>query len=178
MRAAGLACRRHPANLDEAAIRRRLRGLGAARAARALAEAKAEAVSRRRPGAVVVGADQILVQGRRWFEKPGTKARAAADLRLLSGRVHTLVSAVAVARDGRCLWSHVVPARLTMRRLSPAEIDSYLRAAGPSALAAVGAYEIESVGVGLFERVEGDYFAVLGLPLLPLLAYLRRAGLR
>lgn len=177
MKAAGLDCRRDPADLDEAAIRDRLKARGAVVAARALAKAKAEAVSKRRPGATVIGADQILVLGVTMFEKPKTKARAAADLRRLSGRSHRLISAVAVARDGRALWSRVATAKLTMRTMSRAEIAAYLDAAGPDVLGSVGAYQVEGLGIRLFEKIDGDYFTVLGLPLLPLLGYLRRAGL-
>lgn len=129
------------------------------------------------PDAAVIGADQILVLGRALFEKPTTKARAAADLERLSGRRHRLVSAVAVACQGRVRWSHVATARLTMRRLSRAEIAAYLDAAGPEVLGSVGAYQVEALGIRLFERIDGDYFTVLGLPLLPLLGYLRRVGL-
>ena len=177
MKAAGLDCRRDPADLDEAAIRDRLKARGAVVAARAIAKAKAEAVSARRPGATVIGADQILVLGATMFEKPTTKVQAAADLRRLSGRSHRLISAVAVARDGRVQWNHVATAKLTMRTMSRAEIAAYLDAAGRDVLGSVGAYQVEGLGIRLFEKIDGDYFTVLGLPLLPLLGYLRRAGL-
>ncbi|MFZ0767056.1 MAG: Maf family protein, partial [Bradyrhizobium sp.] len=131
------------------------------------------AVSVRRQGRYVVGADQTLALGTRIFNKPSGRAQAADQLRALSGHCHELHAAVAVARDGKLLFDHVSIARMTMRRLDDAEIDSYLEEAGDAVTSSVGAYQLEALGVHLFERIEGDHFTILGLPLLPLLAFMR-----
>jgi len=141
-----------------------------------LARAKAEAVARRHPGALVIGADQILESDGRWFEKPKDAADAAATLKALAGRTHRLISAVAVSRDDGTAWEHVETARLTMRRLSDADIGRYLKDAGPAVLESVGAYRLEGIGARLFTAIDGDYFTILGLPLLPLLGFLRAAS--
>ena len=126
---------------------------------------------------MVIGADQILDCDGTWFEKPASRAEAASHLKTLSGRTHRLISAVCMMRDGQGLWSHVDSARLTMRPLSEAFIADYLDRAGVSALESVGAYRLEGLGAQLFSEVDGDFFTVLGMPLFPLLAFLRRAGL-
>ena len=138
-----------------------------------LARAKALSVSSRQPGKYVIGADQTLALGGRLFSKPTGRAQAAEQLRALAGRSHELHSAVAVVRDGKILFEAVAIAGMTMRRLGDAEIDVYLDQAGEAVTSSVGAYQLEGLGVHLFERIEGDYFTILGLPLLPLLAFLR-----
>jgi len=139
-----------------------------------LARSKAMAVAARRQNRLVLGADQTLALGDRRFSKPADRAAAAVQLRALSGTAHHLHSAICVVCDGRVAFEHCGTAKLTMRPLSEEMIDAYLTAAGTAALASVGAYQIEGIGIHLFERIEGDHFTILGLPLLPLLAYLRR----
>ncbi|MBR0968466.1 Maf family protein [Bradyrhizobium diazoefficiens] len=138
-----------------------------------LAREKARAVSIDRPGSCVIGADQTLALRMRLFNKPAGRAQALAQLRDLAGRSHELNSAVAVARDGRIVFEDVSVARMTMRQMSEAELSAYLDAAGDAVTTSVGAYQLESLGIHLFERIEGDHFTILGLPLLPLLAFLR-----
>lgn len=138
-----------------------------------LGREKALSVSMRQSGNYVVGADQTLALGNRLFSKPAGRAEAAEQLRGLAGCSHELHSAVAVARDGRILFEAVAVARMTMRQLSRAEIRAYLDEAGEAVTSSVGAYQLEGLGVHLFERIEGDHFTILGLPLLPLLAFLR-----
>jgi septum formation protein len=138
-----------------------------------LAREKALAVSMRQPGKFVIGADQTLALGKRLFSKPGGRSQAAEQLRSLAGRSHELHSAVAVARDGKILFESADIARMTMRRLSEAEIEAYLNEAGEAVTTSVGAYQLEGLGIHLFERIEGDHFTILGIPLLPLLAFLR-----
>jgi septum formation protein len=152
------------------------RGADARSVAASLAEAKAVAVSAATPGALVIGADQTLECGGDLFDKPASAAEAARQLRSLGGRAHRLVSALCVAQGGAALWRHADEARLTMRRLSDDFIAEYVDRAGPEALDAVGTYRLEGLGVNLFTRIDGDYFVILGLPLLPLLAFLRRHG--
>jgi len=176
--AAGIAFERKAAAVDEAEMKAALRAEGVSPddAATALAELKAMRVSRNSPGALVIGADQLLVCDGEWFDKPADRAAAAASLRALSGRAHDLVSAACVVRDGARLWHAVDRATLHMRALDPAFIEAYLDAAGPPALDSVGVYQLEALGAHLFARIEGDYFTILGLPLLPLLAFLREHG--
>jgi septum formation protein len=138
-----------------------------------LAREKAISVSSRQPDRFVVGADQTLALGARLFSKPAGRAQAADQLRALAGRSHELHSAVAVARDGKILFEGAAIARMTMRRLGEAEIDAYLDEAGEAVTTSVGAYQLEGLGVHLFEHIEGDHFTILGLPLLPLLGFLR-----
>jgi septum formation protein len=174
---AGLPFEAIPADLDERAIQAGS-GLSApGEIAPLLARAKALDVAGRKPGRLVIGADQTLALGERLFNKPAGRADAAAQLRLLAGATHALHSAVAVARDGEVLFSDVAVARLTMRALSEADISAYLDAAGAAVTHSVGAYQLERLGIHLFERVDGDHFTVLGLPLLPLLGFLRGLGL-
>ena len=142
-----------------------------------LARQKARSVSVRLSGRFVIGADQTLALGEQLFSKPAGRAQAAEQLRALAGRSHELHSAVAVARDGKILFTDVTIARMTMRPLGEAEIEAYLDAAGEAVASSVGAYQLEGLGVHLFERIEGDHFTILGLPLLPLLAFLRSEGL-
>lgn len=180
LEAAGLSFRVVPADVDEAALKRKLATVAPkpdpAAIADALARAKAEAVSIVHPDAVVIGADQVLALGDELFDKPGDLAAARVQLERLRGKTHRLVSAVVLAQAGKVLWTHVGEAVLTMRSFSPAFLDDYLTKAGPGLCQIVGAYEIEGPGIQLFERVEGDHFTIIGLPLVPLLAGLRSHG--
>lgn len=163
-------------DVDEDAIKiaARAEGHTLQETAQRLADAKALAV--RAPGPVL-GADQILSFEGQGFDKPRSIEEARARLTLLQGRPHTLINAVSIARGGRVVFRSLEEPRLFMRALTLAEIDAYLSAAGPDILASVGAYQVEALGARLFERIEGDYFAVLGLSLHPVLGYLRREGL-
>jgi septum formation protein len=177
LEAAGLAFVVEPPGLDEQAMRQALGGEGALAPhdlAEVLARAKAEAVSELAPQAYVIGGDQVLAQGGRMFTKPDDMETARRQLLDLSGKQHTLHTAVAVATNGNTVWADTTTATLTMRTLSPEFIGRYLAAAGEEVLDSVGAYQIESLGAQLFERIEGDYFSILGLPLIPLLDTLRR----
>lgn len=179
LQAAGLTFEIDPAGIDERAVRKviiRSSGTGASDVADVLARAKAETVSDRNPGALVIGADQVLALADDLFEKPETMEDARATLLALQGKTHQLHSAVALAREGAVIWGHVDSTDLTMRALSPEYIGKYLAAAGERVLQSVGAYQLEGLGVNLFEEIRGDYFTILGLPLLALLAELRRAG--
>jgi septum formation protein len=174
---AGIFFEAVPADIDERSVQKNS-GLSAPdEIAGLLAREKACFVSSKNPGRYVVGADQTLALGNRLFSKPAGRAQAADQLRLLAGGTHELHSAVAVARDGKILFSDVSVARLTMRALSGAEIRAYLDEAGEAVTSSVGAYQLEGLGVHLFDRFEGDHFTILGLPLLPLLAFLRRERL-
>ena len=174
---AGIFFEAVPADIDERSVQKNS-GLSAPdEIAGLLAREKACFVSSKNPGRYVVGADQTLALGNRLFSKPAGRAQAADQLRLLAGGTHELHSAVAVARDGKILFSDVSVARLTMRALSGAEIRAYLDDAGEAVTSSVGAYQLEGLGVHLFDRIEGDHFTILGLPLLPLLAFLRRERL-
>lgn len=170
---AGIAFETVPAEIDERAVQQASDLTGASGIAALLAREKALFVSSRLPGKYVIGADQTLALGERLFSKPAGRAQAAEQLRALGGRVHELHSAVAVARNGKILFADVAIARMTMRPLGEAEIAAYLNAAGEAVTSSVGAYQLEGLGVHLFERIEGDHFTILGLPLLPLLAFLR-----
>jgi septum formation protein len=172
--AAGLRFEIRPAQIDERAVEAKAGASDAAAAARILARVKAEAVSASRPGQLVLGADQTLALGRTRFSKPADRAAAAGQLRALRGRSHELHSAIALVRDGVLLFDCVDTARLTMRDVSDRFLDDYLDMAGDAALSSVGGYQLEGIGIQLFERIEGDYFTILGLPLLPLLAFLRQ----
>jgi septum formation protein len=167
-----------PADVDERALEAPLEGTGATPedVASILAEAKAINVSESHPGALVIGCDQTLSLGDRVFHKPRDKEDARRHLLDLSGKTHQLNSAVVLVRDGETLWRDVSIARLTMRKLDPAFIGRHLAKVGDKALASVGAYQIEGEGIQLFEKIDGDYFTIVGLPLLPLLAKLRDLG--
>jgi septum formation protein len=170
---AGIAFEAIPAEIDERAVEL-ASGLSSPRdIAAVLAREKAVAVSLHHPGQFVVGADQTLALGERLFSKPTGRAQAASQLQALAGRTHELHSAVAVARDGETLFTDAALARMTMRPLDDAAISAYLDAAGEAVTASVGAYQLEGLGIHLFERIEGDHFTILGLPLLPLLKFLR-----
>jgi septum formation protein len=170
---AGIAFEAIPAELDERGIQL-ASGLSApGEIADFLAREKATSVSLRHPDRVVIGADQALALDERLFSKPADRAQAAGQLRALAGRTHELHSAVAVARDGETLFADTAIARMTMRPLDDAAISVYLDAAGDAVTTSVGAYQLEGFGVHLFERIEGDHFTILGLPLLTLLKFLR-----
>lgn len=170
---AGIAFEAVPADIDERAVQQASGLTTPGDIAALLAREKALWVSSRQVGKYVVGADQILALGDRLFSKPAGRVQAAEQLRALTGRAHELHSAVAVARDGKILFGEIAIARMTMRALDEAGIDAYLDAAGEAVTSSVGAYQMEGLGVHLFERIEGDHFTILGLPLLPLLAFLR-----
>jgi septum formation protein len=174
--AAGLRFEIRPAQIDERAVEAQAGPLDAAAAARLLARKKAESVAAAQSGRLVLGADQTLARGNKRFSKPASRAEAAEQLRELRGRPHELNSALALVRDGEVLFEYVDRARLTMRNFSDAFLNDYLDMAGGAALASVGGYQLEGIGVHLFEQVDGDYFTILGLPLLPLLAFLREKG--
>jgi septum formation protein len=162
-----------PADIDERAIQQ-ASGLSApGEIASLLARQKALAVSQGYPEQYIVGADQTLALGQRLFSKPSNRAQAAEQLRALAGGSHELHAAIAVACNAKVVFETVAVARMTMRRLSDAEIEAYLDQAGDAVTTSVGAYQLEGLGVHLFERIEGDHFTILGLPMLPLLAYLR-----
>jgi septum formation protein len=162
-----------PADIDERGVQQASGLSEPGEVAALLAREKSLAVSAHRPDRIVVGADQTLALGRRLFSKPIDRAEAAEQLRGLAGQSHELHSAVAVARDGKILFEAADIARMTVRRLGEADIDAYLDAAGEAVISSVGAYQLEGLGVHLFERIEGDHFTILGLPLLRLLAFLR-----
>ena len=172
---AGIAVTCEAAEIDEEGVKAALasEAADAVQVAETLAELKAQRVARRFPAALVIGADQMLECDGAWFDKPETLGQAAEQLQALSGRTHRLISSACVVRDGACLWHHGDHARLTMRPLSDDFIDAYLAVLGSRALESVGAYQLEGPGAQLFGRVQGDYFTILGLPLLPLLDFLR-----
>ena len=162
--------------LDERAIEAAAGIHGPADTAALLAREKAKAVATLMPYRVVVGADQTLAFENRRFDKPCDRASAREQLMMLAGKTHHLHSAVALARDGNVLFDAIDTASLTLRNLSGSFLDRYLDAAGSAVLDCVGAYQLEKIGVHLFDRIEGDHFTVLGLPLLKLLDFLRRNG--
>jgi septum formation protein len=174
---AGIDFESEPAEIDERAIQAASGLVAPGDIAGLLAREKARFVSARRQGHYVIGADQTLALGVRIFNKPAGRAQAADQLRALAGHAHDLYAAVAVVRDGTILFEHVAIARMTMRRLGDAEIDTYLNEAGAAVTSSVGAYQLEGLGVHLFDQIESDHFTILGLPLLPLLAFLRRERL-
>ena len=174
--AAGLFFETLPAAVDEEEVKITLRreGATAMQVAETLAELKACRISAKREGALVIGADQMLDCEGDWYAKPGSLDQARDHLRSLSGRVHRLETAVCVVRDGSRIWHHNTQVRMTVRPLSESFVDWYLGEVGQAALDSVGGYQLEGLGVQLFARVEGDFFTVLGLPLLPLLDFLRQ----
>jgi septum formation protein len=174
---AGIEFEAVPADIDERAVQQASGYSALGDIAALLAREKALFVSSRKPGRFVVGADQTLALGTRQFSKPAGRAQAAEQLRALSGHRHELHSAVAVARDGKILFEAMAVAGMTMRQLGEADIEAYLNEAGDAVTSSVGAYQLEGLGVHLFERIEGDHFTILGLPLLPLLDFLRNERL-
>lgn len=175
--AAGVPVETVAADIDERAVESRAGPLTPAEAANLLAREKARAGGVNLTGRYVVGADQTLALGNQRFSKPKNINAAREQLQALAGRSHELHSAVAVARDGRVVFSHVDSARLTMRALSDRFLDAYLETGGADVFTSVGGYQLEKFGIHLFERIEGDHFTILGMPLLPLLAFLRREGI-
>jgi len=173
--AAGIEIRVKPAAIDEETVKRQFWAANrpAADCAMALAEGKASSIAARSDRASVIGADQILVCGGAWFDKPEDLGSARRQLQELRGRTHELVTAVCVVRQGVRLWHTVSRPKLRMRNFSDVFLDEYLAGEGAALLGSVGAYRLEGKGVQLFDRIEGDYFAVLGLPLLELLGFLR-----
>jgi len=179
LKGAGLDFDVTPAVVDEVSLREHLLAEGAplSEVAVLLAEVKARAVSRAHPDALVIGADQVLLLGHEIFEKPGDIRTARETLQRLRGRTHELISAVALVHNGDCVWQGSEAARLTMRDFSHEFLEDYLEVEGDAVASCVGAYRLEGPGAQLFEKIEGDYFTILGLPLLQLLAVLREAGI-
>jgi septum formation protein len=173
---AGLPIEIVPADIDERAVERRVRG-DAGEVAMTLAFEKAKVVAAQKPGRHVVGADQTLVLGGRRFTKPVDRESARAQLSDLRGQTHELHSAVVIAQDGTVLFAKTDVARLTMRAFSDSFLEAYLDTVGTAATTSVGGYQVEGPGIQLFDKIEGDHSTILGLPLPPLLAFLRRAKL-
>ncbi|MDR3493677.1 MAG: Maf family protein [Ancalomicrobiaceae bacterium] len=173
---AGVSFESCAALVDERAIEAELEVSGPGEVAEALSRAKALAVSRQRPTALVIGADQTLALGAHIFHKSASRQAARTVLATLRGQTHRLYSGIAVAQAGEILDAHVAVASLSMRGFSDAFLDSYLDQVGDEVTQSVGCYQLEGPGIQLFERIEGDYFTILGLPLLPLLAFLRSIG--
>ncbi len=176
LEAAGVSIEVRPADIDERALEAGASSQAAGSIAALLAREKATVVARLNPGRLTLGADQTLSFGVQRFAKPASVPLARAQLRALAGRSHELHSAIVFVQDDAVLFEHIGVARLTMRAFSNQFLDSYLKAIGSAATESVGAYQLESTGIQLFERVEGDYFTVLGLPLLEVLDFLRRRG--
>src|ERR1700760_289467 len=170
---AGLSFEAVPADIDERSLQQASKLSAPGEIAKLLAREKATWVSARNAGHYVIGADQTLALGERLFNKPNGRAAAAEQLRALSGQTHELHSAIAVALDGRIAFETVEVARMSMRPLSGDDIRLYLDETGEGVISSVGAYQLEGLGVHLFERIDGDHFTILGLPLLPLLGFLR-----
>ena len=173
---AGIPVDVSPADIDERGIEQCATTRDEGDIAMVLARAKAQAIAARLPGRLVLGADQTLALGERRFSKPADRAAARDQLKALRGQTHELHTAVALARDGAIAFEHREAAGLTMRAFSDGFLESYLDAMGGAVTASVGGYQLEKAGVQLFERIDGDHFVILGLPLVALLAYLRRAG--
>ena len=180
---AGIAFEAMPAAVDEAALKEacQAEAIPPEDAAIILAEAKAERVARRVPDALGIGCDQLLVckmeDGReRWFDKPADMTAARAQLQALRGKTHRLVTATVAWRNGARIWQDITSPRLTMRGFSDAFLDNYLAAEGEALLASVGSYRVEALGIHLFSRIEGEHSAILGLPMVPLLGFLRGHG--
>jgi len=176
--AAGVAVATEAAHIDEAEVKAggRAEGMRVEEVAVLLAAMKAERVARRHPEALVIGADQILVCGDRWFDKPADLAEAREHLLALRGRAHELVTAMVCQRGDRRLWQHVARPRLVMRDFSEAFLDDYLAREGEVLTTTVGAYRVEGLGMQLIDLIEGEHSEIVGLPLLPLLGFLRQHG--
>ncbi|HEV2336293.1 MAG TPA: Maf family protein [Stellaceae bacterium] len=178
LRAAGVEFNAEPAEIDESRLKCEAHEAGhsAIVCAMTLATAKASVISHRHPRALVIGADQILAIGREWFDKPANLLEAGAQLRVLRGRVHELATAACVVRNSVTLWGATSVPELQMRQFSDAFVEAYVAAEGEVLLGSVGAYRLEGRGAQLFSRIAGDHFAVLGLPLIELLEFLRERG--
>jgi septum formation protein len=176
LEAAGIPVEARPAHLDERAIEQQAGPAKPGDVALTLAREKARTVAAMSDRLLIVGCDQTLALGDRRFSKPADRQAARDQLLAMRGRTHELHSAVAVCRNGGVVFGHVDVARLTMRDFSESFLDAYLDAAGNAVTASVGAYQLEKIGTHLFEKIEGDHFTILGLPLLPLLDFLRRDG--
>ncbi len=179
LQAAGVAIEIAAPAIDEPELMASLRDSGAAvdRAAEVIAEMKAKRVATRFPGRFVLGCDQMLECGGEWLDKPRDRAHAREQLQMLRGRPHHLITSAVLVRDEQRLWHHTEKAELRFRDFSDTFLDEYLAAAGPDILQSVGAYQLEGLGAQLFEHIDGDFFTILGLPLLPVLAILRAQGL-
>ncbi|MDH3581315.1 MAG: Maf family protein [Hyphomicrobiales bacterium] len=180
LQGAGVAARTAPADINEKAIRTALQRSGGTTPgdiAEVLARAKAETISEAERNAVVIGADQVLELDGEIFEKPPDMEAARKTILALRGKTHQLHASVAVARAGDAVWAHTETAHMTMRDFDAKFVGRYLSAAGEGVLGSVGAYQLEGVGIHLFSEIKGDYFTILGLPLLPLLDYLRGEGI-
>jgi len=175
---AGLDIEIHPADIDEMEIKENFRRKGAdiTATAAALARQKAEKISRQWPEAYVIGADQMLDCGGNWLDKPTDMAGAAKTLRLLRGTQHELVTSVSIVKSEKEVWHQTDHGRLVMRKFSDAFLARYLERIGEDVLSSVGAYQLEGLGAQLFEKIDGDYFTILGLQVLPVLEYLRSEG--
>ena len=176
LRDAGVPVEVQPADIDERTIEQRSAARDAGELAALLAREKAQTIAARLPGRLVLGADQTLALGERRFSKPTDRASAREQLEALRGRTHELHTAIALAREDKVLFEHREVARLTMRAFSDRFLEAYLDAMGASVTASVGGYQLERAGIQLFERIEGDHFVILGLPLMALLQYIRQAG--
>lgn len=176
LQGAGIPIEILAADIDERGVEAKTGLADPGAVAALLAREKARAVSMERPGRLVIGADQTLALGQRRFSKPVDRNAARDQLKILRGHAHELHSAVAIVRDGEPLFEHCAVAQLTMRAFSDAFLESYLDAAGDAVTASVGAYQVEGLGVQLFECIEGDHSTILGLPLVPVLDFLRRQG--
>ena len=178
LRSAGIAIECRPSDIDEESLKTSFRqeGRSAADVASSLAELKAQGVGEDHAGRYVIGADQMLQCGGAWYDKPVDLDQARGHLRALRGKTHELFAAICVLHDGVCVWRHLECARMTMRPFSDEFLDAYIDAVGKQACQSVGAYQLEGLGARLFSRIEGDYFTILGLPLLPLLAFLADHG--
>lgn len=177
LREAGLDFSVVPSQVDEEIVKKSKPCSGTGTLALSLAKAKAKAVATRYSDVHVIGADQILECDGRRFDKPVDLAAARAQLLVLKGKTHGLVTACTVFQGEACLFEHVSTPKLTMRAFSEAFLDDYLAKMGDSVTSSVGAYQLERMGAQLFEAIDGDYFTILGLPLLPLLSFLRAEGL-
>ena len=177
LRGAGLAFETRPSDVDEDELKTVMKTEGAEATAGALAERKARHVAKQAPRSLVIGADQLLDCNDDWFDKARDPDDAAKQLRFLRGQDHHLFTSVCVVQDDTCLWRFSGAPRLRMRDFSDGFIESYLERAGDEAFGCVGAYRLEGLGAQLFDEIEGDYFTILGLPLLPLLKFLRSRGI-
>ena len=174
--ATGLAFESAKPPVDEAKLKSQMPNAGVKDIAIALSKAKALSLSTSQDDTIVIGADQTLDLDGNLFDKPEGEKAARAQLQDLSGKTHLLHSAISCARNGSVVWEHVASASLTMRSFSNDELDRYIAQMGPRLLTSVGGYQIEGLAITLFERIDGDYFTILGMPMLPLLAFLRQCG--